>query len=192
MAAVMLTLRAVAQPSQLEPNSEFMFKVELGYMPFVCNTGVGGSEGYVLSQQEHALGLDVVAGANLFQDWFVGGGVGGDVFRKPTLNEADLTIGAMVFVDADYRPSRRSGAVLDRSTRAMMFAPIAGARAGVSALMGEEVSMTPMVEVYGGVSWYYARGLRNSTLHRHSLFATLGVAYMQETVYLPVRIGWRW
>ena len=26
----------------------------------------------------------------------------------------------------------------------------------------------------------------------HSFYATLGVAYMQQTFFLPVRVGWRW
>ena len=48
------------------------------------------------------------------------------------------------------------------------------------------------MELYGGVNWYYMHGLRNMQHNWHSFYATIGVAYLQQTVFLPVRIGWRW
>lgn len=191
-AAMLWVASGEAQPSQLEANSEFMFKLELGYSPFVGNTGTADEEGYALQHQESAAGIDAVAGVNLYQDWFVGGGVGGQLFHNLTQHGVETKMGATVFADADYRPWRQSPSLLEKSTVAIMFAPLVGVRAGASALMGEEMKLSPMAEVYGGISWYYARGLRNTTPHRHSVYATLGVAYMQQTVFLPVRIGWRW
>ena len=185
-------LQVHAQYSQLEPNTTFMFKVELGYAPFIGNTGALDNDGFALAHQQNVAEVDLVAGANLAQDWFVGGGVGGQLYHSTTQQEEASMMGATVFANAEYRPARHAVGATDYKPVAMSFAPLAGARAGVSLLMAEEMGFTPMAEVYGGISWYYTQGLHNSTHNRHSLFATLGVAYMQGAVFLPMRLGWRW
>ena len=173
-AAALLAMQAVAQPSQLEPNCTFMFKLELGYTPFMCNTGTPGAGGYVLAHQENMASVGAVAGANLYQDWFVGGGVEGGLFHSVTHPEAERRLGGTVFVDADYRPVRHSVGDRDYKPVALAFAPLAGVRAGASLLMADAVGISPMAEVYVGISWYYARGLHNSTLNRHSVYAPSG------------------
>jgi hypothetical protein len=34
--------------------------------------------------------------------------------------------------------------------------------------------------------------MRNMERNWHSFYLTVGVAYMQQAIFLPVRIGWRW
>lgn len=70
-----------------------------------------------------------------------------------------------------------------------------GARMGGSMLFADDMLFSPMAEVYGGLNWYYwyhLNGMRNMTRNWHSFYATIGVAYMQQTVFLPIRLGWRW
>ena len=78
---------ARAQYTQDKPNVEFMFKVEAGYMHYVGNYGSPTKEeanpnikvpgtGYNLNNAEEGMGLNVMAGVNISQDFFLGGGLG--------------------------------------------------------------------------------------------------------------------
>ena len=71
------------------------------------------------------------------------------------------------------------------------WAPEVGGRLGGSILL-DGMNFSPMAEVYTGINWYYAHGLRNMAHNWHSFYLTIGVAYMQQAVFLPVRLGWRW
>ena len=76
---------ASAQYTQDRPNVEFMFKVEAGYLHNVGNYGQPEIEGvnpssvpsgYRLNLHEEAAGLNLMAGVNISQDFFLGGGLG--------------------------------------------------------------------------------------------------------------------
>ena len=85
---------------------------------------------------------------------------------------------------------------LDYQPTTIKLAPLVGGRLGGSLLMGDAdtygTTFTPMAEFYGGINWYYMHGLRNMEHNWHSFYATIGVAWMQQTVFLPIRVGWRW
>lgn len=191
-------LPAGAQYSQLGKKNEFMMKVEAGYLPFVGNLGEAGDYGHYLNKYHHGANLNIMAGINISQDWFLGGGAGLAYFF--TNHEgAESMLGANVFVDFDFRPIWKAVMGLDYQPTSIKWAPEVGARAGGSLLLGPSdtygTTFTPMVEVYGGLNWYYwyhFNGMRNMTRNWHSFYLTLGVAYMQQTVFVPIRIGWRW
>lgn len=195
---VSLSSAATAQYSQLGSNSEFMLKIEAGYNPFIGNLGTAGDHGYYLSRFHHAANINIVAGANVSQDWFIGGGAGFCYYHNFVQELATPLMGANVFVDVDFRPIWLGTMGLDYQPSTIKLAPLLGGRVGGSVLMGDAepngygMTITPMVELYGGINWYYLHGLRNMGHNWHSFYATLGIAYMQQTVFLPVRIGWRW
>ena len=190
IALTTLSFSAAAQYSQLGSKNEFMFKAELGYAPFMGNTGTPGDNGYIL-QNYSAPGLNLMAGVNISQDWFLGGGVGANYYLNFSLPNAESMLGANVFVDFDFRPIWK-GTMTDYQPVTIKLAPLIGARLGGSLLLADQGGFTPMAECYGGINWYYAHGLRNMAHNWHSLYATIGVAYMQQTIFLPIRIGWRW
>ena len=99
-----ISATASAQFSQLEPKNEFMLKIEAGYLPFMGNYGEAGDYGFYLSKFHNAANLNIVAGANISQDWFVGIGVGGNYFLNMQQGLADQYMGANLFVDFDFRP----------------------------------------------------------------------------------------
>jgi hypothetical protein len=187
-----LTFGANAQYNQLGAKNEFMLKAEIGYAPFMGNFGKLGENGYNLSNYENAASLNVMAGINISQDWFLGFGVGGNYFHSLKIKDAKSLIGATAFIDFDFRPIWKAVMGVDYQPTTIKWAPLMGARIGSSILMANDMLFTPMAEAYGGVNWYYAHGLRNMTHNWHSFYATLGVAYMQQTFFLPVRVGWRW
>ena len=191
-ALMALTFGANAQYNQLGAKNEFMLKAEIGYAPFMGNFGKLGENGYNLSNYENAASLNVMAGINISQDWFLGFGVGGNYFHSLKIKDAKSLIGATAFIDFDFRPIWRAVMGVDYQPTTIKWAPLMGARIGGSILMANDMLFTPMAEAYGGINWYYAHGLRNMTHNWHSFYATLGVAYMQQTVFLPVRVGWRW
>ena len=199
--AVVLTafaLNASAQYSQLGKKNEFMLKMELGYAPFMGNMGQAGEHGYYLSKFHNAAGANIMAGINISQDWFIGAGAGFNYFHNLQQGLADPLMGANFFLDIDFRPIWKGVMGLDYQPTTIKWAPLVGFRAGGSALMGKAepdgygTTITPLAEFYGGINWYYMHGLRNMEHNWHSFYATIGVAYMQQTVFLPVRVGWRW
>ena len=74
-----------AQYTQEKPNVEYMFKIEAGYLHKVANygkpqadaasTNIEGS-GFRFNLHEEAMGLNIINGINISQDFFLGGGVG--------------------------------------------------------------------------------------------------------------------
>ena len=189
---VAMAFGATAQYSQLGAKNEFMFKAEIGYSPFMGNFGKLGDNGYNLPQYEHAAGLNVMAGVNISQDWFLGGGVGVNYYHNLVQELSKPMFGANVFVDFDFRPIWKAVMGVDYQPTTITWAPLMGARLGGSLLFADQMLFTPLAEAYGGINWYYAHGLRNMTHNWHSFYATLGVAYMQQTFFLPIRVGWRW
>lgn len=190
------TFQATAQYTQLGPKNEFMLKAEANYFFFMGNTGEPGENGFVLPHYENAVGANIMAGLNISQDWFLGGGVGVNYFHNFVQPLSDPMLGINIFVDFDFRPIWKALMGIDYQPSSINWAPIIGGRAGGNILLADEMSFTPMAEIYGGVNWYYAqqfaRGMRNKTRLWHSFYATLGVAYMQQTILLPIRLGWRW
>ena len=195
-ALIALTLQATAQYTQLGPKNEFMFKVEGGYSVFMGNAGTQGETGHFnLPHYENAVGVNIMVGANISQDWFIGGGVGVNYYHNFKQDLSNPMIGVNFFADFDFRPIWKAVMGIDYQPSSINWAPMLGGRAGGSLLMADRMMFTPMGEIYGGINWYYAqqlaRGMRNKTRLWHSFYATLGVAYMQQTVFLPVRVGWR-
>ncbi len=197
MAAVLtaLAVNATAQYSQLEKDYQFMLKLELGYAPFMGNVGVAGEAGYNLDKFHNAAGFNAMAGVNLSQDWFVGGGAGFNYYHNLQQGVVTPMMGVNVFADVDFRPIWQGLMGLDYQPATIKWAPVIGLRGGVSLLLDHPAygsPITPLAELYGGVNWYYMHGLRNMGHNWHSFYATVGVAYLQQTVILPVRVGWRW
>lgn len=185
---------ATAQYTQQRPNSEFMFKVEVGYLHNVGNYGkpaVDGHganvtpQGYNLNLYEEAAGLNVMAGANLSQDFFLGGGLGYSYCKPIHTGNIATASSNMVqaFVDMDYRPVGDT------------WAPMVGARLGGSFLMNPNNygnTVSPYIEVYGGLNWFYDHALQQMNRNYHSLFAEVGIVLEQQTIFIPLRVGWRW
>lgn len=192
-----LAVNANAQFSQLGNRNEFMLKMELGYAPFVGNVGQAGEHGYYLPKYHQAAGLDLMAGCNFSQDWFLGGGIGLNYYLNPQLSQAASLLGVNAFADIDFRPIWEGLMGLDYQPATIKWAPMVGARLGGSVLMGQPepdgygTTITPLGEFYVGLNWFYLHGLRNMEHNWRSLYVSVGVAYMQQTVFLPVRLGWR-
>ncbi len=190
---VMAASAAQAQYVQDKPNVEFMFKVEAGYLHNVGNYGQPTVEatspdivgtGYNLNFREEAMGLNAMAGINISQDFFLGGGVGYSLcapMRPVSFDKSSNMI--LAFVDMDFRPVGDT------------WAPMVGARVGGSYLMNPNNygnTFTPFAEVYGGLNWFYDHALQQMDRNYHSLFVETGVQLVQGTVFIPLRVGWRW
>ncbi len=184
---------AAAQFTQQRPNVEFMMKAELGYLHNVGNYGEPAIEGvnpndkpagFNLNNHEEGAGLNIILGVNISQDFFLGGGLGydycfpiheGNIVKTPSQE-------AHAFIDMDFRPVGDT------------WAPMVGARIGGSFLMnpgnyGNTVS--PYIELYGGLNWFYDHALQQMTRNYHSLYAEVGILMVQQTVFIPIRVGWR-
>ena len=195
---VAISTSATAQFSQLEKKSEFMLKAELSYGPYVGNVGAAGEHGFYLDKYYNMAGVNLMLGANVSQDWFIGGGVGYSYYHNFNQNLAEPLMGANVFLDVDFRPIWEGLMGIDYQPATIKWAPMIGGRVGGSLLLGEEEpagygsTITPLLEFYGGLNWYYLHGLRDMKHNWHSFYVTLGFAYMQQSVFMPVRLGWRW
>ena len=188
-----------AQYSQLGKKNEFMLKIEAGYAPFMGNMGEAGDYGFYVDKYHNAIQTNVMAGLNISQDWFVGLGAGFNYLHNTRNKEAENMMGVNFFADMDFRPIWKAIMGLDYQPTSIKWAPLIGVRAGGSLLMGDAdkngTTFTPMAEVYAGLNWYYwyfFHGMRNMTRNWHSFYVTIGLAYMQQAVFLPVRLGWRW
>ncbi|MCQ2273950.1 MAG: hypothetical protein MJZ86_04055 [Bacteroidales bacterium] len=183
---------ASAQYTQQRPNVEYMLKIEAGYLQNVGNYGkpsIDGvapnvrPQGYNLNAHEVAFGLNIINGVNISQDFFLGGGVGFS-YCLPMLNDPTLQPSPMgqVFVDMDYRPVGDT------------WAPMVGARLGGSFLMNSNnygTTMSPYVEIYTGLNWFYDHALQQMDRNYHSFYVEAGVVFQQQTVFIPIRLGWR-
>ncbi len=199
VALAAVSMSATAQYSQLGKKNEFMVKTEIGYAPFMGNTGNAGVYGFYIDRFHNMADLNVILGANISQDWFLGGGVGANYFHNFSQKDVPAYLGVNAFVDLDFRPMWKAVMGLDYQPRSIKWAPEAGVRLGGNMLMGDShgngTTITPMGEVYLGANWYYwyaLNGMRNMERNWHSFYLTVGVAYMQQAIFLPVRIGWRW
>ena len=184
---------ASAQYAQEKPNVEFMFKVEAGYLHNVGNDGKPTTEatgpdikgtGYNLNAWEEGAGLNLMAGINISQDFFLGGGVGYSMCApmRPARFDKSSNLAAL-FIDMDFRP------VGD------IWAPMVGARVGGSFLMNPNNygnTISPYLEVYAGLNWFYDHALMQMERNYHSLFVETGITLVQGTVFIPIRVGWRW
>lgn len=163
---------------------EYMFKWEAGYAPFVSNLGQPNYDGlYNINEPDlrHAAGLNLINGVCLYQDFFLGLGLGYDYLAVPA-KPTEGWHSALAFIDFDYRP-------LD-----MDWSPMAYARAGAHYMLRPDPltnTLTPYLEVGLGANWYYNYYLSNYERNYRSLFFTIGVAYMQQSVFMPIRIGMR-
>lgn len=189
---VVAAMSASAQYTQHRPNVEYMLKLEAGYMHNVANYGSPAIEGvnpndrpsgFNLNAHEVAAGLNVINGINISQDFFLGFGLGFN-YCMPQMADQTLVASQMyqAFVDMDFRP------VGD------IWAPMVGARLGYSMLMNSNnygTTMAPYIEVYTGLNWFYDHALQQMDRNYHSFFVEAGVVLAQQTVFIPIRVGWR-
>ena len=76
-----------------------------------------------------------------------------------------------------------------------IWAPMVGARVGGSFLMNTNNygnTISPYLEVYAGLNWFYDHALQQMDRNYHSLFVEAGIVLEQQSVFFPLRIGWRW
>ena len=186
---------ASAQYTQQRPNVEYMLKVEAGFNANLgvnfasyddqntINRDIKGS-GTNLNRQEQFIGLNVINGVNISQDFFLGFGIGGGACLP--LGYSDpmslMSIMAHGFIDMDFRP------VADT------WAPMIGIRLGGSLLMNDNnygTTIGPYAEVYAGLNWFYDHALQQMNRNYHSLYVELGIVYEQQALFIPIRLGWR-
>lgn len=177
---------AQAQYSQARPECEYMFKAELGYMPFVSNLGHAGAEGYYLDNLQHMLNVNVINGINIDQDYFLGFGVGYANAFVPSQLSDNLLGGkhcVMGFADFDYRPL------------SMEWAPMFYGRAGANYMLNSDGpygnTLTPYIELGLGMNWFFDFRMVNMERNYRSLYLSIGFAYTQQTTFIPVRLGIR-
>ena len=182
-----------AQYTQDRPSVEYMFKIEAGYLHNVGNYGQPKNEatttniegtGFNLNAWEEGMGLNVINGINISQDFFLGAGVGYTFCApmRPARFDKSSHM-AQAFIDMDFRPVGDT------------WAPMVGARVGGSFLMNPNNygnTISPYLEVYAGLNWFYDHALQQMDKNYHSLFAEVGVVLVQQTIFIPIRIGWRW
>lgn len=183
---VLSATTAQAQFRQDRHDVEYMFKADLGYMPFISNLGKEGDYGYINNDLRHGVGLNIINGVNIKQDFFVGLGLGYTFVAQPsTITGFDFGAGwhcPMAFLDFDYRPLNEE------------WAPMFGTRLGASYMMTDgpyNNSLKPYVEFSAGVNWFFRHEVRNMERNYMSLYLELAFAYMQQTCYLPLRFGVR-
>ena len=183
---------ASAQYTQDNPKVEYMFKLEAGFLHNVGNYGSPKTDasstntketGYNLNAWEEAMGLNIINGINISQDFFLGLGLGYDFcapMRPVHLDKSSHM--ANVFIDMDFRPVGDT------------WAPMVGARLGGSMLLNPNnygTTMSPYIELYGGLNWFYDHALQQMNRNYHSLYVEAGVLFVQQTVFIPIRVGWR-
>ena len=186
LVAIAISFTATAQFRQDRSDYEYMFKAEMGYMPFISNLGHEGDYGYIISNLEHGVGLNVINGVNIKQDFFIGLGLGASFIARPA-DMANFDFGAgmlcpKAFADFDYRPLNEE------------WAPMFGARVGASYLMSDGPygnTLKPYVELLTGVNWFFRHVVRNMERNYASLYLEVGFAYTQQTCCLPIRLGIR-
>ena len=161
-----------AQYTQEKPNVEYMFKIEAGYLHKVANygkpqadaasTNIEGS-GFRFNLHEEAMGLNIINGINISQDFFLGGGVGYAFCApmRPVRFDKSSHM-AVAFIDMVMNPNNYGNTI------------------------------SPYLEVYAGLNWFYDHALQQMDKNYHSLFAEVGVVMVQQTVFIPIRVGWRW
>ena len=180
-AFVAVVFSANAQFRQDRNEVEYMFKFEAGYMPFVANLGHEGDYGYYINDLRHIVNANIINGVNIKQDFFVGLGLGYGYTAVPN-NFGDGWHTALAFVDFDYRP-------LD-----VEFSPMVGAKAGASYMMADTPygnTLTPYCEINTGLNWFFRYEYRNMERNYLSTYIEIAVAYTQQSIFIPVRLGIR-
>ena len=185
--ATVVSLTASAQFRQDRSDYEYMFKAELGYLPFVDNLGDKGEYGcYIINDMQHAVNANIINGINIDQDFFVGVGLGYNFVAKPgdisSMNTDQGMHCPMAFLDFDFRPLHAE------------WAPMFEAKFGASYLMSDgpyENTLRPYIEVATGVNWFFRHEVRNMERNYKSLYLTIAFAYTQQACYVPIRIGIR-
>ncbi len=176
-----LALSANAQFRQDRSNYEYMFKAELGYMPYMANIGHADENGWRMADMQHIAGVNIMNGVCLFQDYFVGLGLGYG-YVAPFKDFGNGWHSALAFVDMDYR-------TLDAE-----FSPMVSAKVGAHYMMTDgphDNCLSPYVELSGGLNWYFRYVIRNMERNYASLYLTMGFAYTQQAAYFPIRLGMR-
>lgn len=183
---------ASAQYTQDNPKVEGMFKIEAGFLHNVGNYGSPTNDpsstntektGYNLNAWEEAMGFNVMGGVNISQDFFLGGGIGYNFcapLRPVHLDKSSHM--ANIFLDMDFRPVGDT------------WAPMVGTRLGGSVLLNPNnygMTISPYIELYGGLNWFYDHALQQMNRNYHSLYVEAGVLFVQQTVFIPIRVGWR-
>lgn len=183
-----------AQYTQNNPKVEYMLKIEAGYLHNVGNWGTPKNDnvasnnntkecGYYLNAWEEGFGLNVINGINISQDFFLGFGVGGNLCAPMRPVHFDRSsIMAQGFLDMDFRPVGDT------------WAPMIGLRLGGSMLINSNnygTTMSPYLEVTGGLNWFYDHSLQQMSRNYHSLYVETGILFVQQTVFIPIRVGWR-
>ena len=184
--ALTLSFSANAQFRQDYAKVEYMFRAELGYLPYIANLGDEGEYGYYLNDMQHAVNVNVINGINISQDFFLGVGVGYNFVAKPSaIGSFDFGAGwhcPMAFLDFDFRPLNEE------------WAPMFETKVGASYLMSDgpyDKTLTPYLEVATGANWFFRHEVRNMERNYKSLYLTIGFAYTQQTCYIPIRLGIR-
>lgn len=181
IAAFLMAGPLKAQFTQTGSIFEYMFKGEIGYMPFVSNLGNEGEYGYYINDLRHMVNANVINGVNIKQDFFVGVGLGYGYVAVPS----DFSNGwhsAMAFIDFDYRP-------LD-----VEWSPMVGARVGAHYMMADTPygnTLQPYAEISTGLNWFFRYEYRNMERNYLSVFVELAFAYTQQSTFIPIRVGFR-
>lgn len=185
-------MTASAQYTQDNPKVEGMFKIEAGFLHNVGNYGTPTNEpnntqtqetGYNLNAWEEAAGLNIMGGINISQDFFLGMGAGYNFcapMRPVHLDKSSHM--ANIFIDMDFRPVGDT------------WSPMVGSRLGGSVLLNPNnygMTISPYIELYGGLNWFYDHALQQMNRNYHSLYIEVGVLFVQQTVFIPIRLGWR-
>jgi hypothetical protein len=182
---ILVSVSAKAQYDQNRSGWERMFKVDLGYAPFVTNPNDKENDGYYLNNLQHFGGVNVMGGLCLNQDFFAGLGAGFNYYFVPNELGKDMgndRMGFQVYGDFDYRSLQDE------------FSPMVYAKAGASYMMSDGTfgnTLTPMLEVGLGCNWYFSHAVVNMERNYKSLYLTVGFAYMQQTFFLPICLGIR-
>lgn len=184
--ATMFSLSTNAQFRQDHAKVDYMFKAELGYLPFVDNLGDKGEYGYIINDMQHAVNVNVINGININQDFFLGLGLGYNFVAKPKdIGNLNIDQGShcpMAFLDFDFRPLNEE------------WAPMFEAKIGASYLMSDgpyDNTLKPYIELATGVNWFFNHEVRNMERNYKSLYMTIAFAYTQQACYVPIRIGFR-
>lgn len=179
--ATLLSFTARAQYRQDHASVEYMFKADLGYMPFIANLGDKGANGYYIDDLRHIANANIINGINIRQDFFLGLGLGYGYVARPS-NIGDGWHSAMAYANFDYRP-------IDAE-----WAPMVGLKLGAHYMMADSPygnTLTPYIEVSCGINWFFRYFVRNMERNYKSLYFEMAFTYTQQTLFIPLRIGIR-
>ena len=181
LAATFVSFSAKAQYRQDHASVEYMFKADMGYMPFISNLGKAGNNGYYIDDLRHIANVNIINGINIRQDFFLGLGLGYGYVMRPS-DVANGWHSAMAYANFDYR-------TIDAE-----WAPMVGLKLGAHYMMADSPygnTLTPYIEVSGGINWFFNYFFRNMERNYKSMYFELAFTYTQQTLFIPLRIGIR-